>query len=242
MFRFKLLTVLSVCVSLRLSVQSDESVILSESLWFHIWNVRCVAWCLPTSWTAAPAQLDVVRGGACIERAAARASDLLWFLWERSEVSCFIPYKQPHVSNSPLSLHRFHTHTHTHTPYTQTQPHLFQADTITDLASASVPYLKLINAASDMGGHQEIFLPFMSSPTPPPPRPTRTSPPVSFFLSPENMINGIYFEIWTSRKYGPCARLSAVLTHICVTHYEFVCVCVWGGGGWNKLLSNGAFF
>lgn len=89
-------------------------------------------------------------------RSRLQQSELLIFsmICERSEVSCFTLYKQPHVIFLPLS----HTHTGAHTP-----PRLFQEDTITGLASASVPFLKLINAACDMGGHQEVFQPLLSS-------------------------------------------------------------------------------
>lgn len=59
---------------------------------------------------------------------------------------------QPNFSSSS------HTHMHTHI-YTC----LFQEDTIIDLVSASVPYLKLINADCIMGGHREVSNPSSSS-------------------------------------------------------------------------------
>lgn len=96
-----------------------------------------------------------------------------------------------------LSLTRIHTYT---------QLRLFQADTITAPALASVPYLKLINAASNKGGHQEISNP---------------SPSLLPF-TPQNMINGIYLVARTPCEAGldMAGHDLAQTWHISVSHMK----------------------
>lgn len=142
-FGFKHHTEFPITLFQSLSVQSGECAfsfkvpVITEPEHIH----SCIVGFLPTSLAASLAQLDVVAWGGYIEQpVAVRATDLHDMMMRDQRCPVSPITNNPMYSNT-LSLC------------------LFRADTITDAASICVPYLKLINAASDLGGHQEVFNP-----------------------------------------------------------------------------------
>lgn len=159
----------------------------------------------------------------------------LWFVCERSEVSCFTPHKQPRVfepsfysSLLSLSLTNTHIHKHNHVYSRRTPLQTWPQPLFPTWSSLMQP---------------PTWADTISNPSFPSP----SLPPFSFFLSvpQKNMINGIYVAECTPSKTGLSVAGHDLVRcwHISVSHImnQLGVIFRWDHKQWSKLLSEEDF-